>query len=97
MQIELTYPEAPGYKTGGASKQAAKRIAPKATTLRDRVLSVFQSHGPMTADQCAERMGASILSIRPRVTELSKLGKLRKLDKMTAGQFGANQHLYQVR
>lgn len=97
MQLELTYPSSPGYKTGGASRQAAKRIAPKAATLRDRVLSMFQAHGPMTADQCAERMGASILSIRPRVTELSKLGKLTKLDRMQPGQFGANQHLYQVR
>jgi len=37
---------------------------------------VEQSTG-LTADEVAGRLGLSILSIRPRITELARLGKVR--------------------
>lgn len=46
-----------------------------APSLRASVLIALQSTpGGLTADEVAEKIGASILSIRPRVTELSKAG-----------------------
>jgi hypothetical protein len=65
------YPDSPGHKTGGTSRAAARRIAPRATALRDRVYAFLQANYPasFTADEVADRLGASILSVRPRVTE----------------------------
>ena len=98
MQADLfqSYPDAPGWKTDGASKEAALKIKAKAPTLRERVLEAYHAHGRMTADQCAERLGLSILSIRPRVTELFRQGKLEKLDRMITGPHGARQHFYRI-
>jgi predicted ArsR family transcriptional regulator len=50
------------------------KVAPK---LREVVLTAFEKSKGMTADECAGRLGLSILTVRPRVTELSRLGKLR--------------------
>ena len=65
------YPDAPGYKRGGTSKAAADSMKQKAPTLRDMVLAEL-SQANATADECAAAMGLSILSVRPRFTELAK-------------------------
>lgn len=69
------YPETPGFKRPGTSQAAAESMAPKASTLREACLvELRQANG--TADEVAERLGKSILSIRPRISELSKLGQI---------------------
>ena len=74
-QLELTYPNAPGAKVPGTSQQAAESMKPTAATLRIQCM-LFIDIKPMTADECAELMGASVLTIRPRISELNKLGKI---------------------
>jgi len=69
------YPAAPGYKRGGTSKAAADSMKEKAPTLRQKVLDVL-FHQELTADECAAEVGKSLLSIRPRLTELLRLGKI---------------------
>lgn len=46
----------------------------RAPTLRDLVLGYLELHGELTADEIAADLGYSVLSIRPRVTELGALG-----------------------
>lgn len=72
------YPERPGFKEPTTSRDAAEKIAPIAATLRGQVLQAYEVAWPagLTADEVAGRLGKSILSIRPRVTELRKTGKL---------------------
>jgi hypothetical protein len=41
---------------------------------RAAVLAAWQKHGPCTTEQLAERSKLSILSLRPRTTELEDLG-----------------------
>ena len=50
--------------------------------IRSRVLNVFRTHAEngLTADQAAERLGLSILTVRPRVTELVQMAKLEKTE-----------------
>lgn len=69
------YPEFPGSKTNGTSREAAVKMAPIAKTLRDQVLLTLRVRWPqgLTPDEIAAAMGKSVLSIRPRVTELHKL------------------------
>ena len=69
------YPSAPGYKRGGTSKAAADSMMAKTPTLRQKVLDVL-FHEHLTADECAAEIGKSLLSIRPRLTELLALGKI---------------------
>jgi len=71
----MSYPETPGYKRGGTSKAAADSMRAKAPTLRDMVLAEL-SQANATADECAAAMGLSLLSVRPRFTELLALGKI---------------------
>ena len=71
------YPVAPGARDRDTSRAAADRIAPSAALVRERVLDEFERSRGLTADECAGRLGLSILTVRPRVTELTRLGKLR--------------------
>lgn len=41
---------------------------------RASVLEALQMHGPATTRDLAKAMGADVLSVRPRVTELVQLG-----------------------
>lgn len=65
----FTYPQQPGYKACDTSRVAAEEIAPRAKTLRDKVLNVLKYHS-LTADEIAAALGKSVLATRPRVSEL---------------------------
>jgi hypothetical protein len=71
-----SYPDMPGAKTGGTSRDSADAIASEARRLRELVLAALELHGPMTADQIASLIGWSILSVRPRCSELRRLGRV---------------------
>ena len=77
MSDLFRYPNAPGARDRDTSHEAADRIAPEAALVRQRVLDEFERSRGLTADECAGRLGLSILTVRPRVTELTRLGKLR--------------------
>jgi predicted ArsR family transcriptional regulator len=71
-----TYPATPGYKAPGTSQQAAASMKSKAGTLRSKVAFALRNHS-MTADEVAVALGESILSIRPRLSELRATGSIR--------------------
>ena len=76
-QIEMPerYPEVAGHQDTWTSRQAA--LTTPAKTLRGIVTKAYiESDRLMTADECADLIGRSLLSIRPRVTELKRLGML---------------------
>jgi len=68
----LTYPITPGAKAEGPSADAARSV--DAHTLRTMCHHVIRAHGSRTADEIARVLGVSILSIRPRLSELRALG-----------------------
>lgn len=74
MSQTTPYPHSAGYQNTDTSKAAAESIP--AHLLRAKVLREFERRGAMTADECASALHSSVLSIRPRVTELGKLGRL---------------------
>lgn len=77
FNLEDQYPNRPGFKDRDTSRLAAAAIAPAAKNIRDLVADCYLFWGPMTADEAAERLNLSILTVRPRVTELLKQGILR--------------------
>jgi hypothetical protein len=68
------YPARPGWKGTDTSREAAATTP--ADTLRDRVLAVL-ADGPRSADAIADTLRVDILAIRPRVSELHQMGKVR--------------------
>ena len=70
------YPQIPGSAPTDTSEAAAESMRESASTLRAKALEVLRRHGPMTADEIAGRMGQTVLAIRPRVTELFKMGRI---------------------
>lgn len=70
--FDRPYPSTPGYKTPGPSQEAAEAIAGRASILREKCHAYVKRWGMTgsTADECAESLGESVLSIRPRFSEL---------------------------
>ncbi|MDP0928515.1 HTH domain-containing protein [Paracoccus onubensis] len=75
-----------GWKDQPTSESAAERIAPKAPILRHKILNLMIAIGsPLTADEIAKVMNLSVLTVRPRISELAKAGKL-----VDSGKRGTN-------
>lgn len=76
-QHAFHYPERAGFKAEGTSQEAANAIegSGQAARLRTAVLGWYARQDG-TADECAAGLGESILSIRPRCSELLKQGRL---------------------
>lgn len=72
------YPVAPGYKENTTSRDAAKAAGLTASQMRDDLMVLYRGIWPagMTADEAAGKLGRSILTVRPRITELRKLSLL---------------------
>lgn len=75
----LKYPDAPGAKTGGTSRDAANAIEPAIERLRRDVLKALTLR-PMTADECAAYLGLDVLTVRPRFSELHKATPPKVID-----------------
>lgn len=92
MNVEL-YPHAPSAKINGTSEEAARSMDGKAQTLRAEVLKVMlKTHAPRgwTADEMATWLGETVLSIRPRFSELKALGKIYDRGERRKNSSGRN-------
>lgn len=69
------YPDAPGASADDTSQQAAQDMAPKAFTIRARVLACIK-HAPVTVHECAERLDLPVSTVQPRFSELRKMGMI---------------------
>ena len=75
----LTYPNAPGFKVSGPSEQAAEAMGGTANKMRAAVLAqLAQYPGGATADKIVKDLYLSVLSVRPRVSELNRTGKIKQ-------------------
>ena len=83
------YPDIPRWKAPGASEAAARAIQPAAKSLREQVLRRLQEcHAGQTADELAFDLRRSILSIRPRVAELHRLGLIKPTGQRRLNESG---------
>jgi predicted ArsR family transcriptional regulator len=94
---ELIYPDAPGFKTAGPSEDAAKAISGKAARMRAMVLAkIAQRPAGATADEIAHELGLSILSVRPRVSELNRSGEIRQTGSRRKNESGMTATVWQI-
>lgn len=93
----LTYPHYPGAKVAGASQSAAEAVAEHAPTLRERVEFILGFEGPMTTDEMAERLDVSVLSVRPRFSELMKLGRIEQTGERRTNGSGMTANVWRIK
>lgn len=99
MDFDLfTYPHAPGYREPTTSKAAAKAVANEAGKLRERVFETIRDAGPsgLSADQAASLLGRTVLSVRPRVTELAKAERITRTGERRANESSLRAHVWRV-
>ena len=70
------------------SEAAAEDMKSRAPLLRERTLEQLSNSTGLTADEIAANLGESILSIRPRVSELAKRGLVIKTDRTRLNHSG---------
>lgn len=88
------YPYQPGFKEqGGTSQEAAEKTDAK--RLQRLVLEALKA-GPATPDQVAERLGLSVLSVRPRLSELVKTGAVEKTKERRRNASGSSAAVLRV-
>jgi predicted ArsR family transcriptional regulator len=68
------YPQRPGWKEDQTSREAAEAIEPRASNLRRRSYEYIKAHPGHTADEIASALHESVLTIRPRISELRLRG-----------------------
>lgn len=93
------YPNRAGFKETETSKDAADAIeaSGKAKTLRLRAYELFATGWEGTADELAAALGASILSVRPRVSELHRLGYLEHAGVRHLNFTGVYAHVWRMK
>ena len=74
------------------SEDAAESQASRAEQLRERALRAYRDAGArgLTADECARVLGATVLAVRPRVTELRQLGWITRTGERRRNESGLN-------
>lgn len=92
----FSYPDAPGSKVPGTSQEAAHKIKSHASALRDRVERLFLTGAQMTADECAETLGVTVLAARPRLSELAKMGLIVKTPERRKNASGMSAQVWRA-
>jgi predicted ArsR family transcriptional regulator len=92
-----TYPDAPGFKVAGPSQQAAEAITGKAARLRATVLAqIAQYRAGATADEIATDLNLSVLSVRPRVSELHRTGEIEQTGGRRKNESGMTATVWRI-
>lgn len=89
------YPQTNALGKRDTSIEAGLAIAPRVQTLRDRVLAILTER-ESTADGVALALGEEIYNIRPRCTELFKLGLVEDSGKRIKNRHNRNCIVYRV-
>ena len=71
-----SYPHVPSAKALDTAFASAADMVETAPTLRGKAYKMFRAGALLTADEVASNIDMSILSIRPRVAELARMGKI---------------------
>ena len=79
------------------SIEAFESFQSKAATLRAAVRAAFRIGEPLTADEVADVLGQSVLSIRPRVTELANNDEIEDSGTRRRNASGRNAIVWRER
>jgi len=91
------YGDLPGHRGVSTSIAAAESMKPRAAILRDKCMAALEAQGPMTADECARFLGESVLSIRPRFTEMNIIWVIEDTGTRRKNDSGRNAIVWRAR
>ena len=84
--------------TGEALQAAARTNVARTERLRGLVLEILAAAPDgLTADEIAARLAASVLAVRPRVSELFHAGRIEKSGERRLNQSGLAAHVWKRR
>lgn len=69
----------PEYDANAVKREQLKRLDHKLRGMRLEIYRSWRLFGPKTTKELADRTGLSLLTLRPRTTELLQLGLLKQL------------------
>ncbi len=95
LNDQTSYPNVPGFKVDGPSREAAVKEIGRAKTLRDRVVEVLR-YGDKTADEVAMTMNETVLAVRPRLSELVKAGRIEDTGRRTPNESGHKATIWRL-
>lgn len=92
------YPAAPGFKDRDTSRKAADSVSSRVETLRGLCLDRVRAAGAagLTADEAAARVNETVLSIRPRFTELLALERIRDSGQRRRNESGRTAKVWVI-
>lgn len=90
------YPDAPGWKRDGTSREAAERVKPQVKNLHSKILAEL-ARCEQTPDEVAGRLGRTILAIRPRFSELVALELIEDTGRRKCNASGLQAKIWRVR
>jgi hypothetical protein len=94
---ELIYRDAPDFKVWGPSEKAAEAMGSTANKMRAAVLAQFTQYpAGATAGEVARDLDLSVLSVRPRVSELKRLGEIRQTGARRKNESGMTATVWQT-
>jgi predicted ArsR family transcriptional regulator len=101
LQKEITWPGDPGptaHRHGPDTEQLALEfVAPKLSGLRLKALqSLASAHPGLTGSQVAEKMDAWLYSVKPRLTELERMGLVRDSGERAKNDRGRQEIVWQI-
>ena len=101
MQKEITWPGDPGptaHKHGPDTEQLALEfVTPKLSGLRLKALqSLASAHPGLTGSQVAKKIDAWIYSVKPRLTELERMGLVRDSGERAKNERGRQEIVWQI-
>lgn len=82
----------PAFGKTDTSREAAIKLIPKLPRMRQAVYDGFTT--PSTASEIARRVGMSILSSRPRTTELLQQGLIEDTGDRRENEWGNNEIVF---
>ena len=95
------YPGRPGHKEtdGETSREAADALQPRVRKLRQRVFGAIVCAGAdgLTTDECATKIGETVLAVRPRFTELKRGLLIEKTHRRRKNISGRAAAVWRVR
>src|ERR1700680_1651529 len=91
------YPDAPGFKVSGPSEQAAEAMGSTANKMRAAVLAqLAQYPAGATAGEDERDLKLSVLSVRPRVSELKRTGKIKQTGARRKNESGMTATVWRI-
>lgn len=88
----------PFVRTSDTSKQAARRIKPRAENLREKLFHFYERHpGGLTDEEAQNLSGISASTQRPRRVELVQAGRLEDSGQKRATASGSMAVVWRVK